>query len=320
MAITHIRISTLPLLVDCKKNDVAVVLNASHLIVGEDEFSIDNNSGYKGENLDKIGYQVSEDEINWSNEAFVSVNYYVNTNTPESVNDILAAAENTNYNLETESLLGINASTDRIKITGISGFGLPTYNGQPLAVGMEIFWKDFSLLEFDTNDGGLSPYAIIYYQAGNHLGYNEATIYTVTINVATLAEIAFISRNLISYAPQHNYIDDYEISKGIINVQAKVNIDIAGDLFTDSPTSKVYIKYDNTVLTKTANENFDIFVDIGTNGKANIVVEHEIIDVTGAGSTTSTVTLVLEEVDGQTSNVSGTDTVISTVNFNHSVS
>lgn len=322
MAITYVRISTLPSLVSILKSAVPVVLNQSYLIAEENQFSISNASGYKGEFLDQIGYQVSEDDIEWSNEGFIQVKELVATNTPESVNDVLAATENTSYDLEAQALIPINGSTDRIKITNISGNGIPLYNGSPLSVNDVIYWHNFGLLGFDTKDGGGLPYAVISYQCGNHLGYNTVTTYTITINVASLGEIAFVSNQVINdtvdVGTVENRITDidlYRISKGLIGTQAKVNVDINSPMFGDSVHNSVVIRYGSSVLTKTVNEIFDIFVDIGSDGKADIQVEHVFVNVNGT-ITSSTVTLVVTEIDGLPANVSATDTVISTANFN----
>ena len=321
MAITYFRISTLPALVVLNKNAVPVTLNQSYLIAEENELTLDNGSGYKGEFLDSFGFQVSEDDAIWSNEGIYRIKELVNTNTQESANDVLAASENSNYNIETEALLPINTSTDRIKITNITGYGTPKYNGSALNIGDEIFWHNFGLLTFDTMDGGGLPYAVISYQCGNHLGYNTGTTYTITINVSSLGEISFVSGYVTNDVdpsfPTYNRVtnvDSYEITKGFIGKQAKINVTIASPMFSDSANNKVLIKYNGITVTKTANETFDVFATIDNNGKVDVNIEHLFIDVKGS-TTSSVVTMVVTEIDGSPSNVSGTDTVVSTANF-----
>lgn len=322
MAIAFFRIPQLPTRVDLLKNAAPLVVNQSYPIAEENQVSFDNQSGYKGEFLDQFTWQVSEDGAVWSNEAVISIRELVNENTPESANDVLAAAENTTYNIETETLLPINTSVDRIKITGITGFGTPKYNGNPLVIGQEIYWHNFSLFTFETKDGGASPYATISYQCGNHIGYNEATTYVITINVATLARIDFISNNVINdtvdigtVENRITSIDLSRISQGLIGTQATVNVVINSPMFADSIHNSVILRYNNQVETKTANETFDIFVDIGNDGKADLQIEHVFVDVNGT-TTSSQVTAVITAVDGSAANVSATDTYISSANFN----
>ena len=319
MAVLFVRISTMPILVNLLKGGVAAVLNTQYNIAEENTFSIANASGFKGEFLDEIGYQVSEDGAVWSNEAFISVKEFVETNTSQSSNQIFAANENTTYNLQTQALFPVNNSTDRIKIKSITGNGIPKFNGNPLTINQEIYLHQFSLITFETKDGGALPYATIVYNCGNHLSYNTGTDYSVTINVSTLGEITFVTNTIFNdtvviSAVTYDRVTDidlYEITRGIINTQAKVNVVINSPMFSDSANNSIIIKHGNVDIVKVANENFDIFVNIGSNGKANIEIQHIFVDVLGT-TTSSVVTLTVLEINASNTFVSGTNTVIST--------
>lgn len=322
MAITAFKISTLPKLVELQKNAVIIALDASHPIAEQSDLDIVNNSGFKGENLDVIGYKVSEDGITWSNEAFITIKELVNENTPESANATIAASENTVYDLEDETSFPINTSVDRLKIINITGNGIAWNGDNLLEIGNVIFWKDFQNLEFETKKGAALPYATISYQVGNHLGYNTATTYVITINLSLLGEIEFTSSSSIEdtvdlppVTQRFSKIDNYKVIKGLIGTQAKINVDINSPMFTDSANNSVILNYPGSEITKSANENFDIIADIDDNGEVAISVEHSFVDVNDT-TTSSVVTFVLTEIDGAAANVSATDTVISTANFN----
>lgn len=198
MAITVFRISTLPIRVDLLKNAAPVVLNQSYPIAEQNELAHDNVSGFKGEFIDSFGYQVSEDGIKWSGKGIVALQDLVGTNLQESLDTVLSAAEQTSYNLYNENLFPINNSTDRIRIIGISGNGILKNGTFVVPVNAEILWHQLPFLNFETQQGGGLPYMTISYQCGNHTGYNTAITYTITINVATLARIDFISRSTIN--------------------------------------------------------------------------------------------------------------------------
>ena len=310
------RISKLPIRLDLEKSAVPVVLNDSFLISEEGDLDITNNTGLKSEAIDEIRYQVSEDDAIWSNEGISIINDYVSENTPESTNEILASAEETQTNVLTPTdLIPVNTSTDRIKIVSYDTLnGLLEFNGNPVNPDDEFFNYDFTNLVIETFKGGGAPYQVINYKCGNHLGYNDATIYTVTVNVATLAEVEFLGRTTNSYNDGEFAVteinDQIRINKGYIGLDATVDIDIVSPMFGVSTGSEVNIDD----LVKTADENFVVAKTLDSDGSTIIDVKHIYRDTEGI-TTSSVVTFLLTLIDGDAGKVSGTNQYISTANF-----
>lgn len=321
MAIAYFRISQLPTRVTLNKTG-GLVLNQSYPIAEQNQLSIANASGFKGEFLDFFKYQLSEDNITWSNAAIAYVRELVLENTPASANDTIAAAESSNYNLA--SNIPINTSTDRIIISSLSGYGTLSLNGSVVTVGRIIYSHELPNLEFDTGLGGGAPYAVIGYKCGNHLGFDAAE-YTVTINVAILGQIALYSSNtavgsidLPPVTPVLSQTDVAEISKGYNGGTATVNVVINSPDLSGPNTDNNYveIRYGATATKYFDNATFNITVPIGDNGKGYVEVIHVDVDETGS-PTSSVVTLTLTEINGDSAKVNlANDEVILTANFN----
>src|SRR5690606_10506875 len=116
------------------------------------------------------------------------------------------------------------------------GLGSWTFDGNPLEVGMEVFMHEFPLLKATTSLGAGLPYMSMSYECGNHLGYNDASQYTLEVDVPSLAEIAAgdtYGDTVIT--------ETVVISKGLSNKIAKVSIDISGDMFSTGPSSEVVV-------------------------------------------------------------------------------
>lgn len=321
MAIQFFRISRNAVRVDVLKDSVAIVVDESHPIAEESEISIDNNSGFKGEFLDSIGYQVSEDGITWSNEGNIDIKELVLENTPQSSNQVQAAAVESDYVMDV--LLPVNTSTDRIKITNIEGYGLLTNNNNQVFIGNEFFLHLFSLLSFETKKGGGIPYATISYICGNHVGYNTNDTYTVIFNVATLGEINFVNSDSVTGTvviggPVYGYTSVTEeviIENAFVNKQVKINVIIDSDMLDENANSFIKITYDNVVIQKFADETFDIETNAGSKGTLTLFIEHYHIDES-ATPVDSNVTLEITEVDEDLANVNpGNKQYVSIANF-----
>lgn len=308
MAITTFRISKLPSRVDCLKNAVAATLNTSYPLAEENQISFDNQSGFKGEFLDEMEIEVSEDGILWSPSAIVKIKELVGVNTPESVNETVTGAKNTDYALYGLSKFPINNSTDRIKIASILGYGTFKRNGIPLTVGTVVYMHELPDILGSTDNGAGLPHMSLLYYCGNHLGFNTATTYKIEINVASLAEIATVSVN-----GTNPVTEDVLISKGLSGKSALVSVNVTGTMFANGAGSEVILFYSGLTLVITANGTQNISVLLDNEGKSNIGVQH---NYTNLGTpSTSNVQLTIQDVDGNAGNVSGTNSYTSTINY-----
>lgn len=321
MAVTHMRVSQLPERVDLNKLAVPVVLNTAIPIAEQTDLTVNNNSGFKAERLDSFKFQVSNDGgTTWSNEGTVTINDFAETNTPDSTNRTLTTTESTSTNLITPTdLVPVNASTDRIKITALDTLnGLLKYNGTNVSIGDVFFNYELTNLVFESVLGGGEPYQVVRYQCGNHLGYN-ATANALTVNVPLLAEVEFISRNTLNYQLAVNAIlydivettDVIKIKKGYIDKLADINFVISAPMYTDTTFNEIRINDES----KVADETFNRQITFDKNGELLVEIKHIFVNANNT-TTSSTVTLTLATVDGSAGKVSGTNSYVSTVNYN----
>lgn len=308
MAIAFFRISKLPIRVGMEIDSSVAVLNESHAIALENTVEFDNQSGFKGEFLDDFEIQVSEDGVKWSAPAIIPIKDLVLVNTPESADAIITAAINNSY-VPYPANLAINNSTDRILITAINGLGQWQLNGQSISVGQYIQMHDLPNLRFVSSTGAGLPYSTLSYQCANHVGLNDATTYTITINIASLAQIALGSQSINN----GNVLQITSITDGLSNTIAQVEIVTTGTMFANGPASTVTINYNSESLEISANETNVIDVRLDGNGNANIDIEHNYSNF--GTPAVSNVQLTVQEVDGNSANVSGTDEITSTVNY-----
>tara|TARA_A100000172_G_C3044260_1_gene111863 strand:- start:49459 stop:50376 length:918 start_codon:yes stop_codon:yes gene_type:complete len=305
MAITHFRISKLPERVTCLKNGVAITLNQSYPLAEQNEITYDNQTGFKNEFLDSMQIEVSENESQWSNPSTVAIKELVGINTPESAELIVTASKNANYDF---SGIAINNSTDRIRIEAIEGYGTLTLNGDPVFVGDIIYNYQLSLLVFATDNGAGLPYGTISYHCGNHIGFNEATVYQTIFNISSLAEIS--SSGVDGDNPVY---DNVLIENGLSGKTALITVNVSGNMFANGATSEIRITYGTFETIISANGSQQINVPLDIFGTSDIEIEHNYSNF--GTSATSTVQLTIDEVDGEASNVSVTNTYTSTINF-----
>jgi len=308
MAITLFRISELPNLVDLLKDGSPAAANTNYPLAEEDELTIDNQSGFKGEFLDSFKIEVSEDGVLWSSETTWPIKELVGVNTPAATDESIAGAKNTSYVPYDLSKIVINASTDRIRITNIEGYGNFTNNGLPLNIGDVVYMHNLPNILAETNNGAGLEYMKLSYYCGNHLGYDETTTYTLVVNVASLAEISSLGAS-----GTNPVIDSLLISNGFTNGVALVSVEATGDLFTEGPASEVTVSFGGTDLVITANGTQNISVPLDNEGNASIEVQHNYSNPGTAA--TSNVELTILDIDGDPANVSGTDSYTSTINF-----
>lgn len=317
MAVTHFRVSKNTVRLDLKKANVAIVVDESHPIAEENEISVVNNSGFKSESLDSFSYQLSIDGgVTWSNEGICKINDFAGTGTPGSVNETINL---TNENQSSTPVLNINANTDRIKILGaVNGNAAVLLNGQDVLPDELVFSYDLANLAIGSFLGAGAPYDEIQYQCGNHLGINTAEIFKVTVNVALLAEIAFVSRAIV-YSNETvsgknyvriNVIDTLLVTKGYILGLAKHTIAINSDMLALSIHNAIFVDEE----TRTANENFLYYKNANDVGQVQLSVIHSYLDFTGV-STTTQITTTLTDIDGDAAKVSVINSDISSYSF-----
>jgi hypothetical protein len=193
MAITHFRISKLPNIVNVLKNAAPVVVNASYPLLEENQISFNNTSGLKGEFLDQMEIQVSEDNLVWTNPEIINIKELVLTETPGSANESLDALKNTSYPIYSLLKIPINTSTDRIRIQSIVGNF--TLNGVLLSINSIDYMHQLPNIMANVDNGSGSPYMSLEYYCGNHIGFNFTTSYLLEINVISLAEITSINQS-----------------------------------------------------------------------------------------------------------------------------
>lgn len=324
MAIVYLRISKTTKRVDHLKNGSPIVALQQYLIAEENEITLDNQSGYKGEFLDSFEYQVSEDGTLWSNPAKVNIKDLVGENTPAftTTNDFVAI-ENNSYNVASEDMLDINSSTDRLRIVSIEGPAKIQNNGNAVNVNSEFYWHEFEVLDIITENGGGDPYTRIGFYCGNHLGYNENTVFYININIASLAEIAQLSENSSSDTVEissvtynrYYYNELIQITKAFVNKPATVEVVLNSPMFALSSNNSVIFRYNGQELVKNANETFNIEVLANAQGVVTIEVEHIYVNSTSANSSSSA-TFTITEIDGNASNISVNDSYNSTNSFN----
>lgn len=305
MPILFFRISKLPLIVDCIKNAAAIGLNVVYPISEENEISFDNKSEFKGEFLDEMEIQVSEDNIIWSSSSKIKIKELVGVNTPESSNEIIAGNKNQSYNLYDLLKFPINASTDRIKIYSITGYGQFKKNNLPLNVGDVIYMHQLQNIVAMTDNGAGIPVMSLYYYCGNHLGFNESNLYVIEINVASLAEISSLS-----LSGDNPFLETILIENGLSNKTALVFLETTGDMFSSGPASEITVTFPGGEAVITANGTQNINVLLDNEGKANIEVQHNYSNFGVAA--TSNIKLTIEDVDGDPLNVAGADNYTST--------
>lgn len=323
MAIAFFRISRSAKRTEVIKDAAPILFNTSYPIAEESGVTIQNNTGFIGEFLDSFGYQVSEDGVEWSATGNVTINEFAAENTPQSTNAIYFSVEDIETIFWNEGLFPINASTDRIKIIGIDGYGAFTFRADPIAVGSEKFMHELPFIYFLTKFGGGIPYFTLTYICGNHLGYNEVDEYTVTINVTTLATIGFVSS-----ASQNQNIDHgdpfthpyrrkseiIEISEGFVGGEALITVETDSTFFDLTTESRVAIKIGPTWYYKYAAEIFQFTVPLDDQGKAIVEAEHFYLDRDGA-TATSSVRILIENINGNPANVAIANEYISLVSY-----
>lgn len=297
MAIAYFRVSRLPSRVSVENNAVPVVQGTSIPIAQEVDIDIVNPTAFKGEFLDNMEIQVSQDDIKWSSPVTIPIKELVGVNTPESIDAGDTVVGETQYVPYDLALFPINASVDRIRITAISGLGNWTFDGQPLEVGTEVFMHELPLIGANTLKGAGIPYMSMSYRCGNHIGYNELTDYLIELNLPSLAEIA--GGDVFGSNPITEVVN---LTKALSNKIAKVDISITGDMFTQGPASEVTINYNGTSQTYLANGTDSINVLLDPYGEAVIEVVHNYSNFGVAA--TSNVALTVSEVDANPANVS----------------
>ncbi len=320
MGITHFRISKLPVRVTLLISAVPVVLNQSYLISQQTNLTIDNSTGFIGEFLDFAEWQVTENEVSWSNPGTIDMKELSQTNTPEASNQSQSRL-NENTELTVGSLVIANNSTDRIKITEISGNGILNNNGIKVETGDVFFQYDFANLLFKNNLGGGFPYGTIKFQCGNHLGYNDITEYELSINVdgdANFVDVGIENINdtvdIGGLVNRKTNIHSFKVLRGIIGFSLNVQVVINSPFFAVDPNNTVTIRYNGTELVKTANETFNLSIPIGNDGIVEFQVEHAKVDI-GSSVSSSSVQFSLIDMNGSVVYIGSPAIQTSTANF-----
>lgn len=306
MAITHFRISKLPSIVNVLKNAAPVVVNTSYLLIEENQISFSNTSGFKGEFLDEMEMQVSEDNVVWTSPEIIKIKELVLTKTPGSANENLDATKNTSYSIYSLLKIPINTSTDRIMVQSIVGNF--TLNGIPLSIGTVVYMHQLPNIMANVDNGSGTPYMSLEYYCGNHLGFNFTTSYLFQVNVISLAEIASINQSGVN-----PLFETLNITNGLSNKTATVEIITSGNMFSSGPGSEVVVSIPGSNINITANGTQIINFPLDNEGVANIEVQH---NYTNFGvPATSNVQLTILAIDGNGANVSVNDNYTSTANY-----
>jgi len=321
MAITLFRISQLPTRLGIELNDIPVVLNQAYLKTLESNLKIINPTGFKAANIDQIKYQVSENGTLWSNEATININDFALTNTPQSSNQNLnlSAINQSSSVVSPLNLIPINSSCDRIRIINYTTInGLLKKNGNIVNISDVIYNYELTDLLFETALGGGSPYQVILYQCGNHLGFNNTT-FQLSINVVLLAELEFLNQTINNYtvtisnvtSPVIETTDVIRIKLGDIEKNANLTVIINSPMFANSALNEVRINGQQ----KLANETFNISQVLDINGEALISITHIFTNLNNA-TTSSQVQLTLNNIDNDANKVSASNSYTSTINYN----
>lgn len=269
------------------------------------------NPAHYGEPFDTIKYKATNGTEE-SNVAQITIDCPPNMTVPAtSTNQTVTAAEDTLYNLIT--YIPFSAGVDRIEIVNFDDIGSLEFEGSNIFPGFVMMHYDFALMTFKTAFGTGVPVQSIKYRVGNASGMNP-TVYQVDFNVAGIAYVDNTPEVVVSDGITNFKGGDITVKRGRVNGTAKVNLNInlsAGAFATTGNT--VTITQNGSTITRTANTNEDIIMNLNSLGEVFIAIGSRFAD---ADTVTGTVTITLLEINGSTALVDGADdTVVFTYSF-----
>jgi len=191
------------------------------------------------------------------------------------------------------SLLALNPATEFIQIVSYSGVLNLSIEGQIIVPGQRIETSDLlkAIYKVHPNGGG-DPYFTMMYKVGRGT-IVEPTIYTLTINVDTIAKLTETSR--VSTVTNEAFDDgaggtiNYDVTRETISIDitdgyqggtAEVDISILSPFLVNTnpdAQSSVDIYFNGGNLEKTIDEVFSIVVTLDDFGSATISIINTIV-------------------------------------------
>jgi hypothetical protein len=335
MAVTHFIVTKLPDAnkINSLKGTDPIALNTLYPIADEATLNFTRVAALDGFYVsDKIYYK-AYDEVSgkYSNEASTEIIFEDQDPgaTPTSSNVSLQW-----NNLDSDNLLNllpISQAVEFVEIVGYSGVLNLKKDNILLLPGsrltpFELLNSIYDVLEF----GGGAPYFHLDYKVGKN-DVAEATVYTMDINVDSIAEILLTDQQ--TGAAENETFDDgaggtvnydvidetiiVDIVKGYQGGTAEFDIVINSPFLTTSnpeTQSAIRITINGIETEYIANQTINAVADLDDNGAATIVIVNEIVK--DDASETGQIDITLQSINEDISLVSGT---VNTVSISTSV-
>lgn len=293
-----------------KVDGVAAVVNTPYDIALQNTIELINQTIFRGEPFDQFKYKIRVDGTESTNEGTVTVNYPVNSTTPQApVNIIHDMVLNSSVFFGT--LVSNDESFDRIIVESIAGLGQWTLNGADLYVGQEIFAYQMASILFASNDpGGGDEYAKMEFRFADKNG-SFAGLSSITARILTLAKLVLTETPLQTEDNDTNVRTinfAFRIENALSNKSFLIHADCSQFGYNGStPNTKLFLSWSGSTFTITAEAPVPVTGTTGDDG----IVEFDAFISTEIPYTwpTGEVEFTLIEIDGDISN---TDAIINT--------
>lgn len=270
------------------------------------------NSYDYGYNYTTFDYQ-TRNATEISNISTITVNIETEDISPlsSSVSDLIDNAETYNF----KDLMPINNGVDRVKILDFDNRGQIVSNGNPVYKNQIIERKNIANTNYISPEtGSKKPIQTIKYQIGNKDGFNP-TIYDIALSIENASELILISEETSEnefISPNiHTYKAVLEIQKGYVNTLANLSFSttLGSGLFVGPTNNRIVIND----IEQQSEASFDFEVLIPNNGIAKIFV---LLDIEETDlPINEDITITLNDIDGDPSKVSGTNSVTLNINL-----